>query len=124
MLVGFGSLVKPIFLPVPVLILCSWFVLGLGWVAIRKFLVVNAIAALIVVPWTVRNYRLLGAFVPVSTNSGYVLYHGMNPESDGMWSPALRSIGHLDEIERDRLARQAAIRQICDHPLETAAHGP
>jgi 4-amino-4-deoxy-L-arabinose transferase-like glycosyltransferase len=119
-LLGVGALIKPIFLPVPMLILGSWLWLGLGRVAIHKFLLLTAIAALIVAPWTIRNYLLFDAFIPVSSNSGYVLYHGLNPESDGMWSPALRSIGHLDEIEKDRLAREAAFRQMRDHPQETA----
>lgn len=40
-------------------------------------LLMVAAAALVVLPVTVRNYRLYGAFVPVSTNLGIVLWEGI-----------------------------------------------
>ena len=37
----------------------------------------------VVLPWTVRNYAVLGDFVPVSTNGGLVFWSGNNPFTIG-----------------------------------------
>lgn len=70
--------------------------------------------ALVVAPWTVRNYLALGAFVPVSTNGGVNLRQGNNPYATGafFWSgdPAVNPLLRVrDEVERDRLGRRLAL---------------
>jgi hypothetical protein len=118
--IGVGSLVKPVFVPVPILVLWSWLVLGGVRKAAWKFVVVILVAACFVTPWTVRNYLVLGAFVPVSTNSGGVLYQGMNPESNGMWSPAMEDAMRRDEVQASRMACQAALDRMRTRPLDCA----
>ena len=70
----------------------------------------------VVVPWTVRNYYVLGAFVPVSTNGGYVLYNGMNPEAVGMWARREPVAGEHDELSQDRQRFRAAVSWMTDNP--------
>jgi 4-amino-4-deoxy-L-arabinose transferase-like glycosyltransferase len=40
------------------------------------------IASLTILPWTIRNYRILGIVVPVNTNGGWTLYLGNNPHTE------------------------------------------
>lgn len=46
------------------------------------------VAALFILPWTVRNYRIYEAFLPLNSNAGYALYsanhpaHGVNFDQD------------------------------------------
>jgi hypothetical protein len=39
-------------------------------------------AILVILPWTIRNYRILGLIVPVNTNGGWTFYLGNNPHTD------------------------------------------
>jgi hypothetical protein len=79
----------------------------------RSALVRGALALAVCVaalaPWWVRNWQVLGAFVPLSTDGGGALYEGNSPNATG--GPAvpetvrarLRGLEGLDELERDRL---------------------
>lgn len=61
-----------------------------GVTARRKIALVLLTAAglgLVLAPWAVRNYRIFGAWVPVCTSGGLVLYSANNPESNGLYSP-------------------------------------
>jgi hypothetical protein len=85
-ILGFACLVKPIFLLMPLVLLPAWLALGPPRRALRSAILCLALMACVVVPWTLRNYRALGAFVPVSTNGGINLYMGTNQASNGMYS--------------------------------------
>lgn len=37
------------------------------------------VAVLTILPWTIRNYRVLGIVVPINTNGGWTFYLGNNP---------------------------------------------
>jgi hypothetical protein len=54
----------------------------------------------------------------VSTNSGSVLYHGMNTKTDGMWSPILNTDNQGDEIRGDRAALAASLHWMRDNPWQ------
>ena len=84
-------------------------------------------AALVVVPWTVRNAIVMDEALIGTTGSGRVMYQGHNDDADG--GPSLIAVGQLeapfaglprDEIERrsneagSRMAREWAL----DHPWE------
>lgn len=84
-------------------------------------------AALIVVPWTVRNAITMDEFIIGTTGSGRVMYQGHNAETDG--GPSLIAVGQLEapfaglprkeielrsNAEGSRLAREWAL----DHKLE------
>ena len=117
-IIGLGSLVKPIFLFVPIMILLNWISVGLNRTRIWKLVLVIVIASCFVAPWTLRNYFVLNAFVPVSTNGGYVLYHGMNPNTCGMWSSEFDSLKTNDEVESNRIARDTATTWMRNHPMQ------
>ncbi len=80
-LLGVGALVKPICILMPVLLALAWWTAGVSWSRVlTRVATVTVVMVLIIAPWTIRNYRVLGAFVPVSTNGGQTLYSANNPK--------------------------------------------
>lgn len=118
-LLGISVLMKPNLLLLPLaLILWLWLVLRDG----RRALVLGGVVALtmavVVLPWTVRNYRVSGAFVPVSANAGLNLWQGNHPQADGAAYP-LSQVDPLEtysEVERDGIYREWAVEQIRSDP--------
>ncbi len=52
-----------------------WF----GWRTLAGFAVSIAIVALMILPWTIRNYRVFHTTVLLNTNSGYVFFWANHP---------------------------------------------
>lgn len=53
--------------------------------AARAALLVHLALAAVVLPWSLRNERVLGSFVLVSTNGGLALFTGANDQATGDW---------------------------------------
>lgn len=133
-LLGLAALTRPVMLPAPGLFfLYAWLFSRYGsdaqptrhlWqpvVAGTAVLVLGM--ALVVGPWTVRNYVALGALVPVSTNGGVNIWQGNNPNATGgfYWSddPAINPLLKVtDQVEQDRLGRRLALQWIREHPWD------
>jgi 4-amino-4-deoxy-L-arabinose transferase-like glycosyltransferase len=90
-------------------------------------------AALVLVPWTVRNAATMGEPIVGTTGAGRVMYQGHNPESDGGASliattqleakyagMSRKDIELKSNREGSRLAREWAL----DHPLDELALVP
>jgi hypothetical protein len=78
---------------------------------------------LAVVPWTVRNYRVLHALIPVSTNGGSIFYRANNPWASGGWTPrGERDLDPnvYDEVTWNRLGYAWGREWIAAHPLKFA----
>lgn len=84
--------------------------------------------AVAMVPWTVRNYRVFGRFVPIRSNFGLELWLGNNPAVADTWAPWLHP--NDDQGEAEKYARlgeanymaekqHEAIVFIKSHPLDT-----
>ena len=116
LLLGFGSLVKPICLLVPIVLFIIWLVKCGFVVATADSAVVAALMLVVIAPWTYRNYRVLGAFVPISTNGGIVLWTANNSESQGL-SMEWKLPAPTDEVLRERYYQRAAIDWIVHNPL-------
>jgi len=54
---------------------------GSGWREefLKNFLIASLFMAATIAPWTYRNWRVLHAWVPISTNGGDVFYRANNP---------------------------------------------
>lgn len=87
------------------------------------------VAALIVLPWTARNYLVFDTFVPARSVSGLALWVGNNPLATGheytqtgdflitLIDPDLfRSIQHLNEAQRDAALGRQALEWIVQNP--------
>jgi len=135
MLLGAATLTRGIFLlyTVPLIVLAAW----TRWVrepasdwappapALRKatwgaILVVPLTFVLVLTPWTLRNYRAHGSFVPVTTQTGIMLYASYKPPK-GIFGLLPRdevtvAAEHLREPEASAALAQAAVDSIYTAP--------
>ena len=87
-------------------------------------LVAVATAAVVMVPWTVRNAVVMDAFVPVATNASETLWSGHNDHATGaqVYPPADydarfdQTLPAL-ELERAKALRNDAIEYMVTHPV-------
>ena len=124
---GLGALTKTlIVLVLPFLALWWWRALGL-----RRAVTLGAASgialALVVAPWAVRNTRLHGELVLISTNSGSNLHQGNNAcvadylarGWDAQWVTCIElAPPELSETEADRWHREQALTYLREHPGE------
>jgi 4-amino-4-deoxy-L-arabinose transferase-like glycosyltransferase len=114
---GAGALTQPtIAILIPAFTLFIWWSGRRVLTALGSLALVLAGAALVVSPWTIRNYLLFGAFIPVSANGGHALLVGNNSEATGGYLPVDKQYLDLDELAYDRLARHLAWRWIKENP--------
>jgi 4-amino-4-deoxy-L-arabinose transferase-like glycosyltransferase len=85
---GAAALTRPTLLLFPLL----WAVFALAGPnllgRLRHVMIASLMMVATLAPWTVRNYRMLHAFVPVSTNGGDVFYRANNNLATGGYTPA------------------------------------
>lgn len=128
-LFGLATLVKTqtiLLIPVAVIVafMNEWSWTNL-WHAVLRGSLVGIVAALVVCPWTIRNYLVFDALVPVSTNGGVSLLAGNNPsvvgdyrhdysDTDELFASVPRNVA--DQLHSDRRARDVAIEWIKTHP--------
>ena len=104
----------------PLAALFSFFLIRfVGW---KKLLVLGmsggVVAAVVLLPWWIRNWLIFGAFVPLTTASSVSLWIGNNPDATGNWMPTPKQF--YGEPERLYMAhvRQLAVSWIETHPFE------
>jgi 4-amino-4-deoxy-L-arabinose transferase-like glycosyltransferase len=110
--------------------------LGRGRVAPRIAVAALLGLAITLAPWTIRNARVFGAFVPTSTGFGRTLWIGHNPDAEGGMSRIIQlrmteaiAAANLPptpegEIATDRLLRRQAFDFMRSHPLRELALTP
>ncbi|WEK42131.1 MAG: glycosyltransferase [Candidatus Sphingomonas colombiensis] len=77
-------------------------------------------AALVMLPWWVRNYMIFGQFVPLTSTSGYSLWIGNNPNATGNWEEPPAALYGLPELAYGRAAAGLAWKWIEAHPADFA----
>ena len=126
---GLATYVRPIsVLVLPVLAL-AWWRAGFGARrALGHAAVVGATLVAVLVPWTVRNADAMGAFVPISTNTGDNLCIGRHDGATGAFRLAPECLdGYEDlprpesELRRNDDGTEKALRYLREHPGEEAA---
>jgi hypothetical protein len=115
---GLIALLAPNFLLVPILFFAAELV-GRGAERgriVRCGFVVAAISFLFVAPWMVRNYRVLGGFVPLRSNFGLELAVGNRPDADGHTYTTGMDLLHpyTSAAERTRLIEQGELAYMRD----------
>jgi hypothetical protein len=114
--------------------LLSLLPLCLAWAAWRSHETKRACAAAAVVvlccvPWTIRNYEVFHAFVPLRSVLGLQLWVGNNPDAKPMWLGGQHPIHEtaerekyveMGEIAYMRQKKQNAIAYIFSHPAREA----
>jgi hypothetical protein len=89
---------------------------------VRAVVLTGVVMLAVILPWTVRNYMVLHAFVPVSTNGGYTLLTGNNPSAMGRYTwddPLVADLSKdpRDQVEMDRVARDRAWAWMSANPM-------
>lgn len=110
------TLLFPAFLALPVL----WRRDRRGF-ARREFPALLALVAgmtIVLSPWTVRNYRLTGGFVPVTTGGGRAIWACNVVEQDDPMLPWARQGVARDSADLDRHFYLVALRNVAAHPGE------
>ncbi|NIT36403.1 MAG: hypothetical protein GTN49_07870 [candidate division Zixibacteria bacterium] len=118
---GAAALAAPVLLPLPGAFFVIDLLVGRGSRrALTRAFLAAAVTAAVVAPWTYRNWRVFGTFIPVSTNGGVILWMGNNAAADGCYNFPLCRANPLylvrDEVRRDRLGRKLAWNYIRHHP--------
>jgi hypothetical protein len=124
---GFATLVKAqTLVMVPLLFAIDWLRDRDIWRRLPRLVgqgaLVLAMAALTVLPWTVRNHVQLGHWIAVSTNGGFTLLTGNNDTATGDYTPndptvtALMARRDLDEVTRDAEAKRLGMQWIAANP--------
>jgi hypothetical protein len=92
-----------------------------GW---RHLALATAVFTLLLSPWWIRNYLVLGEPVWFTTSSAWVLYSGSNPLNQsgggiiGVDVEVLDEAERLPELEWRNAYRDRALAFIADHPLQ------
>jgi hypothetical protein len=84
-------------------------------------------AALVIAPWSFRNYEIFGEWVPISTNAGLVLHAGNQPamvkplgEMGGFRTPPAPTAPFKNDLLLSRWHKDQAIRFIVDNKTDFA----
>jgi 4-amino-4-deoxy-L-arabinose transferase-like glycosyltransferase len=93
---------------------------------LKRWIPIVVVACLTILPWTIRNYLVFGALVPVSTNGGINFYIGNNPQATGrfMWvvpPTAKWNVAAPDgryELEASRLGYKEGVEFIRENPAK------
>ena len=88
---------------------------------LRRSLWVGLALVVTILPWTIRNYLVLGAWVPISTHGGFILARSNAEEPDWRkaqgWGLARETLAQIpSEVERDRHWQHQGLEFIRSHP--------
>lgn len=122
-LLGFCILIRGSFILFPIF-LFPFFMICIAnkRQAFSRYVMLLVVVLVTISPWWGRNYRVLGHFVPATTQGGASLYEANNPEADG--GPMLdrlkvpAKVDEMSEYERDRFMRGMAVDYIASNPSD------
>jgi len=126
---GIATLTKAQTLYVPAVLFATWWLFARErerlLPGVAKAAVVYAAMALVILPWTVRNYIVFGEFVLISTNGGVTLLSGNNPSASGDYTENDALVKQVPndvagQIANDRQATSVALKWIHDNPVAFA----
>ncbi|MFH1279808.1 MAG: glycosyltransferase family 39 protein [Candidatus Eisenbacteria bacterium] len=105
---GLSALSRSIALPITLFLAGGMFVSGIrrGRLPIFRVALLLATTLLVILPWTIRNYRVLGSFVLIDSDSALTLYSGNNPYIPDWFAegPATRrAVPEGEQFWRDNL---------------------
>lgn len=124
LLLGVANLVQPALLLFPAAVAIAWWWAAIGLQRTAVQLLVLALGMVLVIgPWSYRNARVLGHFVPISTNGGIGLYGANNERANGGYFDhwAGSDLVAMPEVQADKEARVRALAWIQSHPADFAA---
>ncbi|HWQ29131.1 MAG TPA: glycosyltransferase family 39 protein [Dehalococcoidia bacterium] len=120
--IGFATLIRGQALLLPLVALPFWQMASGDWrAALRRLAVAGSCAAVVVVPWTIRNAIQMNAFVPISTNAGVDLWIGNHDGASGrgqMADALIYSRPDLDSVAGEVAVNAEGFRRAVRFALE------
>jgi hypothetical protein len=122
---GFATLTKAQTVLLPAVLLAAWWAAGSHerrlWRSLGRAVVVYAAMAVVILPWSARNYRVFHEIILVSTNGGLTLLSANNPSAQGDYTPndplvAQVPHGVSEQVAADHLATSLALQWLRQHP--------
>lgn len=133
---GCGALTRPGILLLPFgFVVLAFFLRKMSWMKLVGLTTVWGISmAVAILPWTIRNMRVMGEPILISTNGGFNLAIGFNDASNGLYfggitettvgSPfdwdTYRVDSGLSESELDKILTKYAVKYIKENPARSA----
>jgi len=129
-LLGIAALCRG-YIIVYAIVLALWMGTIFGWKAretMRSISILFFGIAIILAPWTVRNYRIYHAFIPLTVDGGRLLYVGNNPAATGGTAGRTahfidqfypNDVGDLGSLEADRIMLGRALSFMKSNPRKT-----
>lgn len=100
----------------PFIVLWLWLNRGSRYGWLRNSLVILVGVLVVILPWTIRNYRIHGQFVLIATNGGFNFWNGNNPFTTGSGHDVYTA--EVDRfLGRPHDSSQPAIVQVHAYPL-------
>jgi 4-amino-4-deoxy-L-arabinose transferase-like glycosyltransferase len=94
-----------------------------GRLPIWHYAVPLGVAAMLIVPWTVRNQLVYGTFLPLNSNVGYAFYAANHPHLEMDWQndlvvvPIPTAYAGQNEAELNKLLMRDSLRFIMEDPV-------
>jgi 4-amino-4-deoxy-L-arabinose transferase-like glycosyltransferase len=123
---GIATLTKAQTLFLPAFLFAAWWFTAAArsrrFSCLGKVAIIYAAMALVIFPWTIRNYLTFGEFVLISTNRGGTLLSGNNPSASGDYAENDALVQQVPndvagQVANDRLATRLALQWIRDNPI-------
>lgn len=93
LVLGLAATVRAVAVPLAGLALFYWLASGARFFnAVTRTVAGCAVAALVLLPWGIRNYRVYGEFFLTDSHGGHTALVGSNPNSDGVYSRSLNQM--------------------------------
>nr|WP_255722227.1 glycosyltransferase family 39 protein [Ectothiorhodospira lacustris] len=121
MILGFGALVQPsVILLTTAVIVSDFLIRSPAKIILMRLALILLGMALIISPWSIRNYQVFDQFVLISTNGGGVFYKANHPEATGgfirtQWTDQL---DQYPELEANALGFKLGMEWIRENPMD------
>lgn len=120
-LLGAAALVRPLALALPFVFAIATILSAADYRTVTRrvaltFPVALVAMATVVAPWTLRNQKLFGETVLVSTNGGITFWMGNAPGTDGSYMPVPDELANVSDNEQEKILSSRAWKYIRDEP--------
>lgn len=119
LLLGLATLVRPVAMLVPVVLAGAELLRGTRrpLALLLSCLLALVVLAATLTPWSLRNHRVFGEVVLVSTNFGTNFWMGNNPDTDGRYMPLPEVRPFASEVERADYFLGEALSYVREDPV-------
>lgn len=123
-LFGLGMLTRNILFFFPVLMGLLFIIIKKYRIHFKKLVLFSAVAYALLVPWTIRNYKVFHAFIPVATGGGgefwigtYIPFEGEYHYEESRNQIQQLTKGAKNEVDKDRILIRAGLENIRRRPV-------